>query len=97
MRAEEIRGLSDADLAARMAELERERFNLRFKSGSQPLEDPLRLRTLRHELARLKTIQHERALGIDRSAATVAAPAGKKKTAKRTAKPAARGSRRGGR
>src|SRR5687768_6755188 len=66
MRADDIRGMSEQDAATRLAELERERFNLRFKSGTQPLEDPLRLRALRKDIARLKTIVHERALGLDR-------------------------------
>lgn len=92
MRADEIRGLSDAELASRVADLERERFHLRFKSGTQTLEDPLLLRTLRHELARLKTIQRERALGIERVKAASAAPAAKSK--KKTAKSATRGTTR---
>ncbi len=96
MRADEMRGLSDADLASRLADLERERFHLRFKSGTQPLEDPLLLRSLRHEVARARTIQRERALGIVRVTAEAAAPA--KKTTKKTAKSATRGTtRRAGR
>ena len=92
MRAEEIRGLSDDDVVSRLAELERERFNLRFKSGTQPLEDPLRLRTIRKDVARLRTVQRERALGITRAAAEQAAPA------KKTARAAKRGTtRRAGR
>ena len=68
MRAEEIRGLSDGDLTGRIAEMEREQFNLRFKGGTQPLEDPLRLRALRKDIARLKTVATERKLGIERAA-----------------------------
>ncbi|MEW6690824.1 MAG: 50S ribosomal protein L29, partial [Pseudomonadota bacterium] len=79
MQADDIRGLSEADLAQRLAELERERFNLRFKSGTQPLEDPLRLRHLRKDIARVRTVQQERALGVERTVKTEAAPA--KKTA----------------
>jgi large subunit ribosomal protein L29 len=45
-----------------VAELERERFNLRFRAGTQPLEDPLRLRVIRRELARLKTVLREKAV-----------------------------------
>ena len=87
MRAEEIRGLSDGDLTGRIAELEREQFNLRFKGGTQPLEDPLRLRVLRKDIARLKTVQHERALGIERAASETGSPAtgARKTTAKKGA------------
>jgi large subunit ribosomal protein L29 len=78
-----MRGLSDEDVTARIAELERERFNLRFKAGTQPLEDPLRLRAVRKDLARLKTIVRERALGVVRAAPAAAAPSTKKATTKR--------------
>ena len=62
MRAEEIRELSEADIQARIAELEEERFRLRFRSATEPLEDPLRLRVVRKDIARLQTILREREL-----------------------------------
>ena len=62
MRADEIREMTSEDIASRIAELEREQFNLRFKGATQPLEDPLRLRVLRKDIARLKTILRERTL-----------------------------------
>jgi large subunit ribosomal protein L29 len=60
MRAEEVRELSDEDIRARVAELEEERFRLRFRSATEPLENPLRLRTIRKDIARLKTVLSER-------------------------------------
>jgi large subunit ribosomal protein L29 len=60
MRAEEIRELSVDDIRARVAELEEERFRLRFRSATEPLENPLRLRTIRKDIARLKTVLSER-------------------------------------
>jgi len=62
MRADEIREMTDADIHARIAELEEERFRLRFRSATEPLEDPLRLRSLRRDIARLNTVLRERAL-----------------------------------
>jgi len=62
MRAEEIRELSDADIRTRIGEMEEERFRLKFRSATETLEDPLRLRTIRRDIARLKTIQREREL-----------------------------------
>ena len=62
MRAEEIREMSDADIRSRIAEMEEERFRLKFRSATETLEDPLRLRTIRRDIARLKTIQREREL-----------------------------------
>jgi large subunit ribosomal protein L29 len=61
MKASEIRELNDADLTARIAELEEERFRLRFRGATEQLEDPLRIRALRRDVARLKTVLQERA------------------------------------
>ncbi|HEY0928706.1 MAG TPA: 50S ribosomal protein L29 [Gemmatimonas sp.] len=62
MKAEEIRGLADDELVTRISELEEERFRLRFRSGTEALEEPLRLRSIRRDIARLKTVQRERQL-----------------------------------
>jgi large subunit ribosomal protein L29 len=62
MQADEIREMTDADIRARLAELEEERFRLRFRGATQPLEDPLRQRGLRKDIARLNTILRQRAL-----------------------------------
>ena len=63
MRADEIREMTADDLAVRIRELEEERFRLRFRSATEPLEDPLRLRVIRKDIARLKTLQQERRSG----------------------------------
>lgn len=60
MLAEEIREMTDVDVRTRLAELEEERFRLRFRGATEPLEDPLRLRTIRRDIARLKTVLRER-------------------------------------
>ncbi len=60
MRAEEIRDLSDPEIRARLDELNEERFRLRFRSATEPLEDPLRLRAIRRDIARLHTVLRER-------------------------------------
>ncbi len=60
MRADEIREMGDEDITARIRELEEERFRLRFRGATEPLEDPLRLRVIRKDIARLKTILGER-------------------------------------
>ena len=56
MKGEEIRGMADDELQKRVAELEEERFRLRFRSGTEALDEPLRLRTIRRDIARLKTV-----------------------------------------
>jgi large subunit ribosomal protein L29 len=63
MRAEEIREMSREDIEHRVKELEEERFRLGFRSATEPLEDPLRLRVIRRELARLKTVLREQTNG----------------------------------
>ena len=60
MLVNEIRELTVGDIEARIRDLEEERFRLKFRSASEPLEDPLRLRVLRKDIARLKTILQER-------------------------------------
>ena len=62
MNAEDLRSLPEADLRARIAELEEERFRLQFRSATEPLEDPLRLRVIRRDIARLKTVLREQQL-----------------------------------
>jgi large subunit ribosomal protein L29 len=64
MLAKDIREMSEADINARIAELERERFNLRLASGTRTLDDPLRLRVIRKDVARLQTVLREKIIGI---------------------------------
>ena len=59
MRAEEIREMANDDIATRIRELEEEQFRLKFRSATEPLEDPLRLRVIRRDIARLKTVLRE--------------------------------------
>jgi large subunit ribosomal protein L29 len=64
LTAAEIREWTDVDLRARVVELEEEGFRLRFRSATEALEDALRLRTVRRDIARLKTVIRERELGV---------------------------------
>ncbi|MBW7933196.1 MAG: 50S ribosomal protein L29 [Gemmatimonadaceae bacterium] len=63
MKAVKMRELAAAEIAARIKELEEERFRLRFRRATEPLEDPLRLRVIRKDIARLKTVLREKAAG----------------------------------
>ncbi len=67
MRPEEIRELADVDLAQQIEEMTEELFNLRMKSAYEELENPLRIRQLKRDIARLKTIQRERLLAAART------------------------------
>ena len=65
LSSKDIRELQEAEINARVAELEEERFRLKFRAGTETLEDPLRLRVIRKDVARLKTILKEKIIGID--------------------------------
>jgi large subunit ribosomal protein L29 len=56
----EIREMSVEDLKAKIDELTRERFNLRFRSATESIENPMRFRSLRRDIARMQTILRER-------------------------------------
>jgi len=60
MLASEIRELSQDDIQTRIRDLEEEQFRLKFRSASEPLEDPLRLRVIRKDIARLRTVLKEK-------------------------------------
>jgi large subunit ribosomal protein L29 len=60
MLANEIRELSVGDIESRIRDLEEERFRLKFRNATEPLEDPLRLRVIRKDIARLRTVLRER-------------------------------------
>ncbi len=59
MKTEEIRTLSPQELDDRIAELQEELFRLRIQNETGQLENPLRIRAARRELARCKTIRNE--------------------------------------
>ena len=89
MKADEIRSLDAQELTARIAEFEEERFRLKFRSASEALEEPLRLRSIRRDIARLHTVRRERALGITRTTVATPKAAAKAPTKKAVAKKAA--------
>ena len=93
MRTDEIRDMGSDDIVARIRDLEEERFRLKFRSATEPLEDPLRLRVIRKDVARLKTILTEREKGIARGTpATAESGTTKKSKATKTARrPAKKG------
>jgi large subunit ribosomal protein L29 len=59
VKTEEIRALSPQELDDRVAELQEELFRLRIQNETGQLENPLRIRAARRELARCKTIRNE--------------------------------------
>lgn len=57
----DLRAKSDDQLSADLGELKREAFNLRFQAATNQLERPARIKEVRRDIARIKTLQGERA------------------------------------
>ena len=62
MKASELRGLNAEDAKIKLEELEEEAFNLRFQHVSGQLTSPIRLRQVRRDIARVRTLMRERDL-----------------------------------
>lgn len=62
MKVKEIRELSSADIKAKIVSAKEELFNLRFQQATGVVEKPSRIKELRHEVARMKTVLREREL-----------------------------------
>lgn len=63
MELKELRGLTEAELAEKEQQLSQELFNLRFQLATGRIENPMRIRTTRRDLARVKTLLREQAIG----------------------------------
>ena len=63
-KANELRELHDDELQTRLGEAKEELFNLRFQTATGQLDNNRRLRTVRHDIARIYTILRERELGL---------------------------------
>jgi large subunit ribosomal protein L29 len=62
MKAAELHDLSDRELRGKLQELQEELFNLRFQLATGQIENVGRIRTVRRDIARLKTNQRQREL-----------------------------------
>ena len=61
MKAEDVRGKTPDELDGLLLQLKKEQFNLRFQRASGQLENTARVRHVRRDIARIKTIRRERA------------------------------------
>ena len=59
-KVEDLRAKTDDQLTADLADLKREAFNLRFQAATNQLERPARIKEVRRDIARIKTLQTER-------------------------------------
>ena len=62
MKVNEIRNLTTDEIVAKIKETKEELFNLRFQQATGNLDKPSKIKDLRHTVARLKTVLHEREL-----------------------------------
>ena len=58
---EDLKVATDDQLQTQLSELKREAFNLRFQAATNQLEKPSRVKVVRRTIARIKTLQSERA------------------------------------
>lgn len=64
MKIEEVRSKTDAELEYEIEQLQKELFDLRFRSASETAANPSRIPLVRRSISRIKTILHERSEGI---------------------------------
>jgi large subunit ribosomal protein L29 len=62
MEAKELREMSSADLASKLSELREEIGHLKLKRATSRLENPMKLRQTKRDLARVETILNEKAV-----------------------------------
>ena len=58
---DDLKMKTDDQLVEQLAELKREQFNLRFQAATNQMEKPARVREVRRSIARIRTLQGERA------------------------------------
>ena len=68
MKTEDIRALSDDQMADELLKLKKEQFNLRFQGATGQLEKTARVRQVRRDIARIKTIQAEKKSAVKKGA-----------------------------
>ena len=78
MKASDARAMTVDQIDDEVLKLKKEQFNLRFQRATGQLENTSRVREVRHDIARLKTIARQKRLGMPEPAA---APAGTAQTA----------------
>jgi len=64
-KAAELRELPDDELVVRMDAAKEELFNLRFQLATGQLDNPARMREVRHDVARLATVLREREIELE--------------------------------
>ncbi|NLB27417.1 MAG: 50S ribosomal protein L29 [Clostridiaceae bacterium] len=63
MKAKEIRGKNQTELENELQELKKELFNLRFQHATNQLANPMELKRVKRDIARVKTVMRQQELG----------------------------------
>jgi large subunit ribosomal protein L29 len=69
MNVEKVREMNDLELQAELKKLKTELFNLRFQHVTGQLENPIKLRDIKRDIARVKTIIREKELAAEQPTA----------------------------
>jgi large subunit ribosomal protein L29 len=64
LKPRDIREMTLTEITMKLSDLEEELFNLRFRNAMKQLDDALRIRVVKRDIARLKGILRENELGI---------------------------------
>lgn len=59
MKTSELREMNGPELGRKLLDLKKDLFNLRLQHATNQLENPIRLREVRHDIARVKTVIRE--------------------------------------
>ncbi len=65
MKAADLKYLSETELDTKLSELKQELFNLRFQLAVNQLDNPTRIKAVKKDIARIKTIQRQRELSAN--------------------------------
>lgn len=68
MKNKDIRQMSSEELAKKVTELKNELFNLRFQLATGQLDNPSAIKSVKKDIARVKTVQRERELNMEKEA-----------------------------
>lgn len=67
MRADKLRDMTKVELDQKLQEFKEELFNLRFQHATAQLDNPMRIKEVKRNIARVKTVLREMELGIKRA------------------------------
>jgi len=87
MKASDARSMTVDQLDDEVLKLKKEQFNLRFQRATGQLENTSRVRVVRRDIARMKTVARQKRTGEVPKVKAVATPAATRAKPKRTAKP----------